>query len=766
MNRSQIALNVVRRWPRASAVLLLLLVTIGWLSYLDFVVTRKFDGRRWDLPAQVYARPLEIYAGLALTRERLEQELLRLGYQRVSFVPRRPATFRPMRRGIELITRDFRFWDGRQPPLRLTIEFAGARVAGLASTGGDLPLARLDPLLVGSIFPSHGEDRMIAAPDDTPRILVAALKAVEDRRFDVHHGVDPVALARAMLFNLRNGKILQGGSTLTQQLVKNYFLDNRRTLWRKVQEAAMAMILESHYDKPDLLNAYINEIYMGQDGDRAVHGFGLASQFYFSRPLDELELHQIALLVAMVKGPAYYDPDRHPERALERRNLVLEILADNGVISATEATEASHRRLDTWDRQRDGSSYYPAFLQLVRTQLAEQYREEDLTSHGLRVFTALDPLVQSVAEAELRAGLARLDQRNAATDVALAGAAVVTSAQSGEVLAIVGDRRAGFDGFNRALNARRPIGSLVKPFVYLAALQSGSYHIASLVEDEPIIVTLDNGDTWAPQNYDGETHGTVTLLRALTESFNLATVRVGLDVGPVRVADTITAAGGPAGIAPYPSLLLGAVEMTPLEVAQIYGTLANGGFRTPLRAVRSVVAADGAPLASYPMAITQVVPPGAVYPLNQALVQVLQRGTGRSARAQLPAGFTAAGKTGTSDAYRDSWFAGFTGEHVLVVWIGYDDNRPTGLTGATGALQIWAAMLRDMPSAPYGPPPPAELDNQWIDYDTGLLARPACADVVELALPREAQLGSKPGCGPGLRRLGQRTRQWLEEVLN
>jgi len=619
---------------------------------------------------------------------------------------------------------------------------------------------RLDPLLVGSIFPTHGEDRMIVAPDQTPALLEAALKAVEDRRFDTHHGVDPLALLRAIWVNLRSGEVTQGGSTITQQLVKNYFLDNRRSLWRKLREAAMAMILEWHYDKADLLNAYINEVYMGQDGNRAIHGFGLASRYYFSRPLAELDVHELALLVALVKGPTYYDPWRHPGRAVERRNLVLRILADSELITAGQLREAQARDLDVWDREMAGVSYYPAYLQLVRAQLAEQYRDEDLTSAGLRVFTSLDPLVQSAAEGRLEAGLAALDTRAAAGDSALAGAVVITSVQSGEALAIVGDRRAGFAGFNRALDARRPVGSLIKPVVYLAALQSGRYTLASPIEDEPIIVTLDNGDTWAPENYNGETHGRVTLLRSLVESFNLATVRLGMDVGVTTVADTLTALGGSDSVRPYPSLLLGAAELTPLEVAQVYGTLANAGFRTPLRAVRSVVDGTGEPLERYPMALEQAAEPAATYQLNQALVEVMRRGTGRGARGVIPADLVVAGKTGTSGENRDSWFAGFTGEHVMVVWVGYDDNRPTGLTGASGALTIWSSIMQQLNSTSYEPALPAGLRNRWIDYETGLMARPACADVVELALPRDAKLGSKPGCGPGLGVL-----RWLDEVF-
>jgi penicillin-binding protein 1B len=747
----------------------LLALILAWLAYLNFTITQKFDGHRWDLPAQVYARPLELYAGLSLPPERLARELQRLGYRRTAQQPSWPGSFRATRRSVELLTREFRFWDELQPVTALNIEFDDDRVTRLTDGlgNGDIPIMRLDPLLVGSIFPTHGEDRLIVTPTQTSTLFEAALKAVEDRRFDTHHGVDPQALLRAIWVNLQSGEVAQGGSTITQQLVKNYFLDNRRTLWRKLREAVMAVILEWHYDKADLLNAYINEVYMGQDGGRAIHGFGLASRYYFSRPLAELDVHELALLVALVKGPTYYDPWRHPQRALERRNLVLQLMADSELITPEQARKARNRELDVWDRDTAGASYYPAYLQLVRAQLAEQYRDKDLTTAGLRVFTALDPLVQATAEARLAAGLTALDRRNNADDsnnsdnLALAGAVVITSVQSGEALAIVGDRRAGYAGFNRALDARRPVGSLIKPVVYLAALQSGRYTMASLIDDEEISVTLDNGDSWAPQNYNGESHGPVTLLRALVESFNLATVRLGMDIGVTRVAETLTALGGPDDVEPYPSLLLGAAELTPLEVAQVYGTLANAGFRTPLRAVRSVVNSNGNPLERYPMALEQAADAVAIYQLGQALVEVMRRGTGRGARSVLPAELVAAGKTGTSGDYRDSWFAGFTGEHVMVVWVGYDDNRPTGLTGASGALKIWSSIMQQMNSTAYEPPLPTGLRNRWIDFDTGQMARPGCADVVELALPRDVKLESKPGCGPGLGLL-----RWLDEVFD
>jgi penicillin-binding protein 1B len=767
--------KAMRRRPLIAAFAILLFLFVLFVFYLDRSITNRFEGRRWDLPAQVYARPLELYVGLALTPEAFEQELRRLGYRPHEDLPRRPGSFRQSRGRIELVTRSFQFWDELQGSKSLTIEFDDNRISNLRAQDENIPIVRIDPMLVGSIFPGDGEDRLIVTPDQVPALLTAALKVVEDRRFDWHFGVDPIAILRAFVANIRAGEVTQGGSTMTQQLVKSYFLDNRQTLWRKIREAFMAVILEMHFEKDDLMNAYVNEIYLGQDGNRAIHGFGLASQFYFSKPLGELKLHEIALLVALVRGPAYYDPRRYPERALERRALVLRLMAEFGVLTDTEARDAAARELDIWDTRVAGASYYPAFLQLVRRQLIAQYREEDLTSEGLRVFTALDPLVQATVERRLEGGLDTIELRRTPdgqrpieipAGEALTGAAVVTSTQSGEVLAIVGGRQAGFGGFNRALDARRTIGSLIKPVVYLAALQAGEHTLASVIDDEEIIVPLDTGDVWTPQNFSGEPHGPVSLLRALVESFNMATVRLGVEIGVERVADLLLRLGMPRPVNPYPSLLLGAVEMAPIEVAQVYNTLANGGFRTPFRAVRSVVDATGDPLERYPIEIVEVANPGAVYQLNQGLVEVINRGTGRGARNRLPRKLIAAGKTGTSDDFRDSWFAGFTGEHVMVVWVGYDDNRSTGLTGAGGALKIWASIMGDLSSTSYDPAPPSDLEEKWIDYGTGSLTKGNCKNAVRLALPPDTQLRRRSGCSLDISRMGQRTMEWLEDVIN
>src|SRR5262245_701451 len=502
MARRKLSSQVRGHLLRGAVVVILLLLTAAlvFVAVLDRRVTAQFEGRRWTLPARVYAQPVDLYVGQALSVERLAYELDRLGYLAAG-AANRPGTYRRHRSRIDVHVRAFRFSDELQPARLLKLSFDGDRIGKLVDANDtDIPVYRLDPLLIGNIFPVHGEDRIVVSPDQVPAMLPEALKAVEDRKFDQHHGVNVAAILRAAFANVRAGQVEQGGSTLTQQLVKNYFLDSRRTLHRKLEEAVMAVILEARFEKADIMNAYINEIYLGQDGQRAVHGFGLASQFYFRKPLVELDLHEIAMLVAIVRGPSYYDPRRHPERVLERRNLVLRILAERRVIPVDDARRAAARPLGITEPGRQGAGYYPAFLDLVRRQLRRDYKEEDLTEAGLVVFSTLDPLLQDAAERALTAELDRLEKSGRKGAKGLEGVIVATSPQTGEVTAIVGGRRASYDGFNRALDARRPIGSLAKPMAYLAALETGEFTPATYLADEPVVLKLPNGNTWRPAN--------------------------------------------------------------------------------------------------------------------------------------------------------------------------------------------------------------------------------------------------------------------------
>jgi penicillin-binding protein 1B len=730
--------------------LLALVALVVVVAILDHRVTTQFEGRRWTLPARVYAQPLELYVGLPLSAARFAQELERLGYLAQPKATR-PGTYRRKGGRVDVYVREFRFSDAMQPAQQLRIGFGDDAVAELGNPEGvDVPVSRLDPLLIGSIFPIHGEDRIVVSPAEVPPLLPAALKAVEDRKFDTHHGVDPLAILRALVTNVRAGQVEQGGSTLTQQLVKSYFLDSRRTLGRKAEEAVMAVILESRFEKADIMNAYINEIYLGQDGRRAVHGFGLASQFYFGKPLAECELHEIALLVTIVRGPSYYDPRRHPKRVLERRNLVLKLLGERGVVKPAEAERAMKQPLGVTDNAGRTANYFPAFLDLVRRQLRDDYPEEALTEAGLTVFTTLDPLLQEKAENAMAEELERQDKSARKVSRGLEGALVVTTPQTGEVVAVVGGRRAAFDGFNRALDMQRPIGSLAKPLVYLAALETGRYTPASVIQDAPVELKLPNGQTWKPGNYDKKVRGPVPVVRALTQSLNLATVNLGLDVGLDKVANAYVQLGLEEAPPAYPSMMLGAVNLNPVQVAQMYNTLANGGFRSPLRAVRAVIDAAGKPLKAPELEVAEGAPAEAVYELDRMLIQVFERGTGRPARNLLPASLVVAGKTGTSNDYRDSWFAGFSGGHLIVVWMGHDDNAPTGLTGTTGALPAWTKLMSSIQTASFQPLMPEALEDRWIDYYTGRETSANCVAVaVSLPFAVGQPLEASETCPPG-----------------
>jgi penicillin-binding protein 1B len=732
-------------------------VGVVYFGILAYTVGSQFEGRRWDLPAQVYAAPLELYAGRALAPEDLAGELKRLGYHEDPRLPT-PGTYRVGLNRIEIATRGFAFGGDREPERLVQLAFGGGRIVALRDTqGGDVGIVRLNPLLIGSLFPAHGEDRLIVAPGDIPPLLTATLKAVEDRRYDQHFGIDPIAVLRALFVNATAGEIRQGASTLTQQLVRSYFLSNERTFSRKLREAFMAVALELRYSKDELMYSYVNEIYLGQDGARAIHGFGLASQFYFGKPLGELDLHELALLVAEVRGPAYYDPRRYPKRARERRDFVLQRMVDDGLATNEAAQAATEQDLGLLANTRR-SATQSAFLGLVRRQLASEYARDDLERTGLVVLATLDPAVQAAAERALSQGLDAFGKSGAA----LEGAVVVTSPQTGEVQALVGSRRGDIDGFNRALDARRPIGSLIKPAVYLAALESGRYTLASVIDDAPIVVKLPNGDSWLPSNFDNQAHGLVPLVRALAESYNMATVRLGLDVGLEPIGDVLQRLGLEKKPPLYPSMLLGALALTPVEVAQIYNTLANGGFRVPLRAVRSVIADDGQLLQRYEIEIAQASAPAYVYTLNQALVQTMERGTGRNVRRQLPANLVVAGKTGTSDDLRDSWFAGFSNDHLIVTWLGADDNRPIGLTGSTGAARIWAAVLNALEATPYDAPAPDTLDGAWINYMTGVPTEEHCIDAIRVPVPATSDVPRAFGCD-GETGFGARVRGWFRK---
>jgi len=703
-------------------------------------VRDAFEGRRFALPARLYARPLELFPGLKLAPEALAAELARLGYKE-ALAGDEPGRFARRGNSFEIATRPFAFWDGAQPARRLRLDFRGGSLNGVHDLQGDqaLTLARLDPLYIGGIYPAHNEDRLLVRLDDVPEQLVQALIAIEDRKFYKHHGIHLRGMARATVA-LVTGRGVQGGSTLTQQLVKNFFLSPERTLRRKATEILMALLVELHYDKRDILETYLNEIYLGQDGNRAIHGIGLASQFYFGKPLQELTLPEAALLVGMVKGPGYYDPRRHPERARERRDLVLAEMAKLEMLTPAQLAAARSARLDVIEKPVMGTTPYPAFLDLVRRQLRRDYREDDLRSEGLHIFTTLDPVVQTGAEQALARRLAQIE-RTRKDASGIEGAVVVTNVQNGEVQAVVGGRDARFEGLNRALDAHRPVGSLLKPVIYLTALQQPQrYTLVTPLDDGPLVWKERGISDWQPANYDKAFHGQVPLRLALAHSYNVASARLGLDLGVSEVLDNARRLGVERELPPYAASLLGAVELAPIEVTQMYQTLASGGFRTPLRAIREVLTGSGQPVQRYALAVEQAFEAAPVYLLTAALQDVVQEGTAAGLKEFLPPSLKLAGKTGTTDELRDSWFAGFSGDRLAVVWVGYDDNRPAGLTGAAGALPVWGELMRGLDPEPLVPPLPEDVERVWIDPASGLRADRDCAGAIELPFLR----GSAP----------------------
>ncbi|MES9940513.1 MAG: penicillin-binding protein 1B [Candidatus Thiodiazotropha sp. 6PLUC2] len=719
----------LRRWLLLG-VTTLLLATLLYSLYLDRVVQARLEGQRWSLPAKVYGRSLDLYPGAPVTLTHLKQTLAGLGYRKVKH-PDRPGEYSSYRERILLRTRAFRFpdIDRSSDYLEVVLNDKGVESLKRAASGEPVGHYRIEPRLIGSLRSAQGEDRILLTRDELPEMLVSALIAVEDRNFYQHFGIDPIAIGRALWANLRAKRVVQGGSTLTQQLVKNFFLTSERTLWRKFNEALMAVIIDMRFSKDEILEAYANEIYLGQQGGRAIHGFALASRFYFNRPLQELDLPRLSMLVTLVRGPSAYDPRRHPKRAKQRRHLVLQLMQERGVIDAVQADRASEAPLGV-EQGRLRSSGSPAFMDLVKRQLRRDYKEEDLNAGGLRVFSTLDPWLQERAELALSQQLKSLEKARSIPSGTLQGALTLADVETGEVTALVGDRNPRYAGFNRALDAVRPVGSLIKPAVYLSALsQPGRYNLFTPLEDKPIRIKGANGEIWAPENYDNLSHENINLQQALVESLNLATVHLGLSVGLKPVTESLYELGIRRPMSAYPSLLLGAVSLSPLEMTQMYQTLANGGFSATLKSIRGVTDGKGEPLSRYPLEIESRADARAVYLLRNALNEVTHSGTGKALQWLLPGDVEVAGKTGTTDKLRDSWFAGFDRRRVAVSWIGRDDNAPTGLTGSSGAMRVWAELMKSIGIYSLSEELPRGVEMVAIDPITGLRGE-GCRDAV------------------------------------
>ncbi|MFT4993600.1 MAG: penicillin-binding protein 1B [Paraglaciecola sp.] len=707
--------------------LIFIALLAAYSLYLDAFIAKQFSGNKWQVPAQIFARPLHLQLRQEISRQEITEELELLAYRNVLFATK-TGEYHSRDNSVRIQLRAFHFPHGRETARDIEIKLTGGRISGIVDgqTGAKLNEVYLEPWLVTRLVSSGREDRMLVNLQDVPDILSQALVLVEDKDFYQHHGVAPLAIVRALIANISAGRAVQGGSTLTQQLVKNLYLTRDKTLIRKAKEALMSLLIDARYSKNAILEAYLNEVFLGQNGETGVHGFGLASFFYFDRPLGELNVPEMATLVGIIKGPSYYNPRRHPERVLARRNLVLRVLFENNKLVRDEYEEMLNLPLNLATGASLAKGKHPAFMDKVRRELRSVLDEPDIRQSGLKVFTTLDPNAQRKAETVVASGVAAQEERMGGSE--MESAMLVTDIKSGEIRSIVGGRNTQYKGFNRALDAKRSIGSLIKPAIYLTALeQATDYNLATPLADEPIKLKSTYGKMWQPQNADMKFRGQVSLITALTRSLNVPTVGLGMTLGLDEIINTIERLGIVEHIQAYPALTLGAVNFSPLQVNQMYQTIANSGRYIPLHTVTAIMSPDNRLLWQFSFKAQQRVDEQATYLLNYALHKVTLEGTAKAIKQQFPA-INMAGKTGTTDDYRDSWFSGFDKNILITSWIGKDDNQPVNLSGASGAMQLFIAYQRLQQPKSLVRRFPDGLGISHFDIATGALSKAGCKD--------------------------------------
>ena len=706
------------------ALLILLVICTAYVSILDSKVTNKLDGALWTVPAKVYARPLELAEGGRIHLDILKKELDILSYEKTKESPQLPGEYSFTGNSISIYVRGFE----KQKPSLFSLKFKEGKIESIKRKDGILiDLIQLEPLSIGGMYPIHLQDRILLNFSQVPEDLKEMILVVEDRDFFDHRGISLKSIARAFIKNTKSMGIQEGGSTITQQLAKSLFFSPEQTIRRKIKEALAAILIEIHYSKEEILLAYINDVFIAQSGKRAIHGFGLASQFFFGTTLKNLEIDQKALLVGMLKGPSLYSPVKNPKKAKERRNLVLTLLRNDFLLTQEEYVKFINKPIKAISPTYKSLSKYPSFNDLVTMDLKKNFKDRDLRTKGLKIITNLDPVIQNLLEDSVKETVLVLQKKYGDKLQDLEGAAIVIDSFSGEIKAVVGSTDPKTYGFNRSINALRPIGSLIKPFIYLSALQQfGKYNLSSLLDDSKLSVPLSGGQLWEPNNFDKKFHGMIPLHVALSESYNVATTRLGLDLGYSSVQKTFTELGIEKEIPEYPSVFVGAFEMTPIEVIQAYQTIASGGFYSPLKAIRKVNSSDNKLFFSYPSKPEQRFRSEPIFLLKFILKQTFLRGTARGFPLKVIERWNTGGKTGTSDDQRDSWFVGYAGDYLMLVWLGFDDNRKSLLTGRSGALQVWKKFMSTLDPQASEVRKPSRIKYEWVDHGDGLLSGEKC----------------------------------------
>ncbi len=754
-----------------SALTLIIILTLSWFIYLNKIVTARLKERQFAPPIDLYSAPEKIIKGQRFPkgffvdilkrhkyRERQPGQVLReADYVKLNYSQCLELIGDEIPSGteecIEMMSRNSSFGPRRKSTHEL-IALNEEHVVLEVFEGEPLEpklFIELEPELFAQFYGNTPILRHITTLKQTPVLCLNALLAIEDSSFLEHRGFSFTGIARAMWRNVKRGGIGEGGSTLTQQLVKNYFLTSERTLKRKITEIGMALILESHLDKDEILETYLNVIYMGQNGPFQVRGYGAAAHHYFSKELEELNLQECALLAAIVNGPGVYNPFTAAEKAKARRQKVLKRMSELAFINNAEADEAD--KTDLPKRPPEVlTETAPYFVDAVMNQMSKLKID---TEKGLRVYTTLNRRAQQNARKAVEAGLERLEKNykrvkeQKAKNNLLETCLIAADPNSGFIQALVGGRGYKVSQFNRAISGHRQVGSIMKPLVYLSALESltpegNPYTPLTEIEDK-IFTYKYEGQKWSPDNYDKKYRGTVPMFVALKDSLNAATAHLGIQIGLPAIVDVARRLGIDSKLLPLPSITLGAFELYPIEVLRAYTTLARQGSRIDLSFIRTVEDLQGNLLYAHHYTDETATSKENAAILVGMMKQTLQTGTGRYAKAY---GFThpAAGKTGTTSDTRDSWFAGFTPYHVAIVWVGYDNNEPHNLTGASGALPIWASYMRDYASG--YPAIDFPIPDETINVDVPLPTYPEDkADNFEF--PSSVTITFKRGTEPG-----------------
>lgn len=728
--------------------LVLLVVAAGYGIYLDGKINRTFAYDHWKLPAKVYAQSLSLKPKQRIARNQVIDELELLNYRRVAN-PSSVGEYSVSKTKIDINRRGFDYINNSFAPQRVMLKFDGNYLQSIVEYGAKgqaLAQFNIEPKLLKRLTGSNKEDRLYVPREEIPELLVATLIYVEDRNFYQHKGIAPLSILRALIANIKAGRTVQGGSTLTQQLVKNVFLTREKSILRKVKEAFYSILMEVKYSKDELLEIYFNEVFLGQNGTLSVNGFGLASQFYFARPINELTPDQIALMVAMIKGPSYYSPTRHKARSQKRRDLILRQMLSQDFITAAEYKAAAKRPIKI-TRGIGSEAKYHGFMSLVRNELGTRFSQDFSKSTGISIYTTIDSSAQRFAQQSLSDRIKTLEKSAKTSN--LEGSVIVANYHTGEIKALVEGKNPNYAGFNRAINAKRPIGSLIKPFILATALENGNeYTLATHLEDKPLTLKDDDGNTWSPLNYDKKYRQSANILDSLAYSYNIPMVNLGMQIGLENISDTLTRSGWNREFELLPSMLLGAIENSPWQVTQLYQSLANSGETKALHTVIAITDKKRQTYFGYNKLPTQAVSANVAYLTKYAMVQATKVGTAKALRWK-NRGKVLAGKTGTTDDLRDSWYAGFDNNEATVVWLGRDDNKPTGLTGSSGALNVYSDFVKRRGGVSLSLRKPDGVSTGYADKISGVAVAKGCDETITLPVlsamwPQQINCYGKP----------------------